>query len=1194
MNELFEETTPILTSDQRARVFISSTIEELKEERNAVINAVHDLKLHPIFFEEGARSNNPRDVYKALLEQSHIYIGIFWKQYGWIPPDGIISGIEDEYNLSERKPRLIYVKEAPEGRDPRLEALLQRIQNDGDLSYCKFKNEIELADKVKNDIMQLLCEHCGIESHGSYGRVKPTTIPDYLQILRKQMDSQGLILRENLIEEAKKKLQSKDKLVIIGGPGAGKTYFLGILAAELDAIYVSLKNKTTQQVCSYLANRLSMRRNLSLQNHLSEEDARAALQEEMANHSAILFFDDADQNPDTARVLLGLHFFNCHSVFAARSENADLFQGLPKFAIPPLSLEEVKKLLELLEIFHPPGELQRLYSSSEGNPLYIYYFTQNPVSPLPEGLVEYQNALWQKLSSHQKEIMNILAYSFSNLNLADLHALLNSRQLNTKTPMETKHVLDSAIPLIRQIEGHYEFFHMHFRDHVYEIAANDGLSEYYHKILAEYAADKKWIVATAFHYLKANDPRMRHYLIDGATTAMLRGEWLLAEDFLKNEILFLIDNEDLHNEAYARYLLGQIYTEIGDFGKARTEVDKSIQLFSKLEDNEWKYAVELWSSLLNLREGRAEKTIEILKEAVIHYHNRDLLQEATTQMNLGFAYLQVSRFRDCAEATQIALDIFTKLSDERGIYSSLINMACSVGQLGNHELQGKYAKQIIDAATKHDLPRLKAAGLNHLAMAYRHSDNPKGAQHALEECIAICQKLGCVETEVLNIANIGNAFRDQGLNDQAEKAYLESLTKAREHQLHKQEGFALELLSRLNHDKGLHDEAIRLGLQALEIHRKFGDNLRIASTQDYLARSYMKLNDYKSAAESYEDSAEHYEVTELWSDAAYNYEEAANIWVSTAQDEKALYCASSGAKCALLSGAPSRAAEIITEFSPNDKTGNFGDFYLRIIHEFIEESQSVSFSRFIINFSIYCKRHCSENIDLFKAGIESLIKGLPRDSHANLSNALAVGIEQSNEKIYASSGLDVLSLNIIRSFNHIHYRSIPGLMKLWTIGMDWQKPFIIQIRCISNEPIVERIAIALSLILYSNRSLIEKVISEQGGIQEEGFTLDIATQNEIEKQLNIKINPISIGEAMPASTTETRVPWDQPQPPTVLIIHDDYETSADWMTNPGNKAFVWLLMIVHGAFVAHCVHKERESMPDLARRSREFCETVLL
>ena len=272
-----------------------------------------------------------------------------------------------------------------------------------------------------------------------------------------------------------------------------------------------------------------------------------------------------------------------------------------------------------------------------------------------------------------------------------------------------------------------------------------------------------------------------------------------------------------------RYSLGQIYTEIGDFGKARAEVDKLSSFSQSWETLNGSILSSSGQAYCIIREGRAEMTIKILKEAVTHYHDQDLLLEATTQMNLGFAHLQVSRFRECAEVTQIALDIFTKLGDERGIYSSLINMACSVGQLGNHELQGKYAEQIIEAATKRDLPRLKAAGLNHLAMAYRHSDNPKAAQHALEECIAICQKLGCIETEALNIANIGNAYRDQGLNDQAERAYLESLTKARAHQLHKQEAFVLQLLCRLNHEKGLHDDAIRLGLQALELHRKFGE-----------------------------------------------------------------------------------------------------------------------------------------------------------------------------------------------------------------------------------------------------------------------------------------------------------------------------------------------------------------------------------
>jgi hypothetical protein len=133
----------------------------------------------------------------------------------------------------------------------------------------------------------------------------------------------------------------------------------------------------------------------------------------------------------------------------------------------------------------------------------------------------------------------------------------------------------------------------------------------------------------------------------------------------------------------------------------------------------------------------------------------------------------------------------------------------------------------------------------------------------------------------------------------------------------------------------------------------------------------------------------------------------------------------------------------------------------------------------------------------------------------------------------------------------------------------------------------------LPCLFHSFYIPIENVISELGGSQEEGFSFDITMQKEIEAQLNIKINSINGPEAMPASITETEISWEQPQTPTVLIIHDDYETVADWTINPGNKAFVWLLMNVHSALVAHCVHKRRKSMPDLARRSREFCEAVL-
>ena len=65
----------IRTPDQRVRVFVSSTLEELAPERQAVRDAVTRLRLVPVMFELGARPDPPRSVYRAYLAQSQVFVG---------------------------------------------------------------------------------------------------------------------------------------------------------------------------------------------------------------------------------------------------------------------------------------------------------------------------------------------------------------------------------------------------------------------------------------------------------------------------------------------------------------------------------------------------------------------------------------------------------------------------------------------------------------------------------------------------------------------------------------------------------------------------------------------------------------------------------------------------------------------------------------------------------------------------------------------------------------------------------------------------------------------------------------------------------------------------------------------------------------------------------------------------------------
>jgi predicted ATPase len=152
------ETGAIRTPDQRLRVFVSSALQELAAERRAVRDAIASLRLVPVMFEQGARPHPPRQVYRAYLAQSQVFIGVYWQSYGWVAPGEHVSGLEDEYRLSAGLPRLLYVKSPAPDRDPRLEQMLAGIRDADEVSYQHFSGPDELRVLVENDLAVLLSE----------------------------------------------------------------------------------------------------------------------------------------------------------------------------------------------------------------------------------------------------------------------------------------------------------------------------------------------------------------------------------------------------------------------------------------------------------------------------------------------------------------------------------------------------------------------------------------------------------------------------------------------------------------------------------------------------------------------------------------------------------------------------------------------------------------------------------------------------------------------------------------------------------------------------------------------------------------------------------------------------------------------------------------------------------------------------
>src|SRR5262252_6656992 len=215
----------IRTPEQRVRVFVSSTLDELAPERAAARAAIAQLHLTPVLFESGARPYPPRELYRAYLAQSDIFIGLYWQRYGWVAPDMTISGLEDEYQLCGDKPRLIYLKTPAHEREPGLQGLLDRIRAEEVASYQKFATPEELAERIANDLAQLLTERFTRTSETpTDARLAPLPLP-----------RGRLIDREQELAQALAQLMRGDVgLVTLTGPGGvGKTRLALQVAAEL-------------------------------------------------------------------------------------------------------------------------------------------------------------------------------------------------------------------------------------------------------------------------------------------------------------------------------------------------------------------------------------------------------------------------------------------------------------------------------------------------------------------------------------------------------------------------------------------------------------------------------------------------------------------------------------------------------------------------------------------------------------------------------------------------------------------------------------------------------------------------------------------------------------------------------------------------------------------------------------------------
>lgn len=325
------ENIEILTPDQRLRVFVSSTLNELADEREAARRAIERLCLNPVMFELGARPYAPRSLYLAYLRQSHVFVGIYGEQYGWVAPGMDVSGLEDEVRHATDLPLLLYVKRNAPARDPRLTAMLDDVALTAGVSYKTYSSVRELESLLAGDLAVLLTERFTSSRAELVNDRVPRPASEFVGRGAELGDLVDLVTSENV------------RLVTLTGPGGiGKTR-LGIEAAHAVAdrfpdgtVFVPLAAREADGFMEAVSAALGLR-------DLGQQPLMEMVLEYLRHRRMLLVLDNFEHMMADARAVTHLLEQSPDVRILVTSRVALRLIGEEEFPVPPLGLPQVSQ-----------------------------------------------------------------------------------------------------------------------------------------------------------------------------------------------------------------------------------------------------------------------------------------------------------------------------------------------------------------------------------------------------------------------------------------------------------------------------------------------------------------------------------------------------------------------------------------------------------------------------------------------------------------------------------------------------------------------------------------------------------------------------------------------------------------------------------------------------------------------------------
>jgi tetratricopeptide (TPR) repeat protein len=731
-------------TQDKLRIFVSSRIQECKDERSIVREAIRSLSHEPVLFEHlGARTYSPRDLYLSHLHDSQVMVAIYRSGYGYIDAaNGMdISGLEDEYRFAKREgiDTLFYIWSSADGREPRLQSLIDKVGSGPSVAF--YKDPEKLSEMVKRDISSWITNK--ILSSSSHNGVIQE---DSAVVLARTLSSVGFVVRRNgLIDLLIDQIKSSPILCIYGKAGIGKTTTSALLAQTIESKFARLSGLSPKEVFSVCTDVLKGNRTIEATSYTTLEGARLAVAAAWAEASNVtLVLDECEYVTELLDALSvgGGTTLIKRIVYTSR----DSSQNHQNFEIPPLIPSEINEMLANSPWLHKAaGEY-----ITEGNPLILQHTLLHFGTKFSADILN--------IGGTAGEILTYLALTPIPLNADQLIGLRSDDNYSIQSLSAD---IDKLGPIVDDSPRGYRLMHSETSASIAERIKKSPqrygffinrlirlTEEYgYHRYSYELAATLE-------------DGSARKYALRALHEAASLGDWRIAIPLVDQMLSEALDAESKSEALHLMLSLVYPLELTGNAERANDILKRSRELADQLGDSAL-LKVEETEISSRARRAMLANDVEDLKQIYSRYKEQGKIwDQARVGLELSAIYLAAKKSIEAAEILRPTLLIFEELGDEYGIDLAQRNLASALSVIpGNEEAERLIAIITERAEEELDTRRQRAWLCNILTRRLRTAGRYDEAKSVAREALDIANDLGDESLSAINQINLGNVYR---------------------------------------------------------------------------------------------------------------------------------------------------------------------------------------------------------------------------------------------------------------------------------------------------------------------------------------------------------------------------------------------------------------------------------------------------